>query len=73
MTLPTCLNEHSMYPLRVGALAMQKVLSPAPNAEYSPNWPALKVNASASAGSAKARRSVRVSIVSSTIDSMRMR
>src|SRR5450756_619303 len=36
VTLPTALKLHSIKPLRVGALAIQKVLSPAPNTLYSP-------------------------------------
>ena len=51
---------------RVGGLAMQNVHSPAPNTDYSPNWPALKSNASATTGSLSLRRSVRVSGVSSS-------
>ncbi len=43
VTRPTVRKQHSMYPVRVGAEAMQKVDSPAPNAEYSANWPARKV------------------------------
>ncbi len=45
---------------------MQKVLSPAPNTLYSPNWPALKSKLSRTASSWNSRRSVRVSAVSST-------
>ena len=45
---------------------MQKVLSPAPNTLYSPNWPALKEKSLRSASSWNSRRRVRVSEVSST-------
>ena len=47
---------------------MQKVDSPAPKTEYSPNWPARKLKLAALASSLKRRRKVRVSGVSSTID-----
>ena len=52
---------------------MQKVLSPSPNTEYSPNWPAENWNASRSAGSWKLSFMVRVSGVSSVISSIRIR
>ena len=65
VTLPTDLKLHSMKPALVGGLAMQKVLSPAPNTLYSPNWPALKVKPSRTASSWNSRRRVRVSTVSS--------
>lgn len=42
VTLPACRKVHSIYPLRVGEEAIQKVDSPSPNAEYSPNCPASK-------------------------------
>ncbi len=44
VTLPTSLKVHSMASVRVGGLAMQKVASPAPKTEYSPNWPARNSN-----------------------------
>ena len=51
VTFPVVLKLHSMYPLRVGGEAIQKVHSPSPNTEYSPNCPAEKVNSSATFGS----------------------
>ena len=66
VTLPMALKLHSMKPCRVGELAMQKVLSPAPKMLYSPNWPALKSKLSRTASSWNSRRRVRVSAVSST-------
>jgi hypothetical protein len=65
VTLPTALKLHSIKPLRVGALAIQKVLSPAPNTLYSPNCPARKSKESRRASSLSSRRRVRVSGVSS--------
>jgi hypothetical protein len=59
--------------MRVGEEAMQKVHSPSPNTEYSANWPVRKEKAFPSPSSAKARRSVRTSGVSSVTCSIRMR
>ena len=52
---------------------MQKVLSPSPNTEYSPNCPAENWKDSATCGSWKVSLNVRVSGVSSVISAMRMR
>src|SRR5512133_290815 len=51
VTRPTERKQHSIEPVRVGDEAMQKVDSPAPKAEYSPNCPARKVKLSRTASS----------------------
>ncbi len=73
VVLPTDLNVHSIVPLRVGEEAIQNVHSPAPNTEYSPNCPARNSKLAATSESRNRSFSVRVSGVSSMMDSIRTR
>ena len=67
VTRPVLRNVHSMYSVRVGGLATQNVLSPAPGTPYRPNMPTryFSKNFARSASSANARRNVRTSGASS--------